>query len=72
MKILFWAGVLILALGVASLFVSIPQKETHKVSAGGITVGVQTEDSEKVPVAVSAVLIVAGAAVMIAGAMKKK
>ncbi len=71
MKILFWAGVLILVLGVASLFVSIPQKETHKVSAGGITVGVQTEDSEKVPVAVSAVLIAAGAGVMIAGAMKK-
>lgn len=71
MKVLFWAGLVMLVLGIVSLFVSFPQKQTHNVSAGGITVGVQTEDTQKVPVVVSVVLIAGGVSTMLAGAMKK-
>ncbi len=67
MRVLFWFGLAVLVLGVASLFMTIPRRESHGIRAGDLSVGVQTQTSEKVPPIVSAVLIIGGAGMMIAG-----
>jgi hypothetical protein len=67
MKALMLVGVVLLVLGIASFFVPVPHSEHHGVSIGDAHVGVTTHDDEKVPAAVSIVLVVAGAGLMIAG-----
>jgi hypothetical protein len=67
MRVLFWFGLAVLILGIASLFVTIPQRETHGIRAGDVSVGVQTQHNEKVSPIVSAVMIIGGAGMMIAG-----
>lgn len=67
MRVLFWVGLVVLVLGVASLFMTIPQRETHGIRAGDVSVGVQTKHNEKVSPIVSAVMIIGGAGMMIAG-----
>jgi len=67
MKILLFAGLLVLALGIASLIVPIPRTETHGIKAGDMNIGVQTSHSERVSPIVSAVLIAGGIALTIAG-----
>jgi hypothetical protein len=70
MRALLWVGLLVLILGVASLFVAIPRTEKQGFKAGDIDIGVQTRHSERVPPVVSAVLIAGGIALMIAGGRK--
>jgi hypothetical protein len=60
-------GLVLLVLGVASLFVSIPQRERHGVSVGDASIGVETRTSRKVAPVVSAVMIISGAALVIVG-----
>jgi hypothetical protein len=67
MKALFAVGLIVLLLGVLSFVVPVPHSEHHGISAGDLHVGVKTEDSERVPMAVSVVLLVVGAGMMIAG-----
>jgi len=67
MKALFGVGLVVLILGLVSFFVPYPQRENHGIKVGDASIGVQTQHSEKVPVAVSAVLLIAGAGMMIAG-----
>ncbi len=67
MKTLFWAGLIVLVLGIASLFMTIPQRETHGVRAGDVSIGVQTTEHKKVSPIVSAVVIVGGVSMMLAG-----
>jgi hypothetical protein len=67
MKALLGVGVVVLVLGILSFFVPIPHSEHHGVSAGDLHVGVNTEHSDRVPPAVSVVLVVVGAGIMIAG-----
>lgn len=67
MKPMFWIGIVLLVLGVASLVVPIPRSEREGMSAGGMSVSVQTQHSERVSPIISAVLILAGAGVMYAG-----
>ena len=67
MKALFWFGLLVLALGIASLFVAIPRSEREGIRAGNVDIGVQVKHSERVSPIVSAVLILGGAGMMIAG-----
>jgi hypothetical protein len=68
MKILLFAGLLVVVLGIASLVVPIPRTETHGIKAGDMNIGVQTSSSERVSPIVSAVLIAGGIALAIAGA----
>ncbi len=68
MKILLFAGLLVVVLGIASLIVPVPQTETHDIKAGDVNIGVQTHHSERVSPIVSVVLIAAGIALTIAGA----
>lgn len=67
MKPLFWVGLVLLILGVASLVVALPTRERQGVSLGGVSVGVETRHDEKAPPLVSAVMILGGAGLMIAG-----
>jgi len=60
-------GVILLVLGVISFVVPFPHSEHHGVSVGDAHVGITTHDDEKVPPAVSVVLVVVGAGLMIAG-----
>jgi hypothetical protein len=57
----------VLILGVLSFVVPFPHSQHHGVSVGDAHVGITTHDDEKVPPAVSIVLLVVGAGLMIAG-----
>ena len=67
MKALFWIGLVVLILGVVSLVVPIPRNERDGVNVGGVSIGVETRHDEKVSPIVSAVMILGGAGLMIAG-----
>jgi len=67
MKPLMLVGVIVLALGLISFFVPLPHSEHHGVNLGDAHVGITTHDDEKVAPAVSIVLVVVGAGLMIAG-----
>ena len=67
MRILLFAGLLLVVLGIASLVVPIPHSETHGIKAGDIDIGVQTSHSERVSPIISVVLIAGGIALSIAG-----
>jgi hypothetical protein len=71
MKLLLWIGLLLLMLGVASLLVPIPTHERDGVKIGGVSIGVETRHDEKAPPALSAIMILGGAGLMIAGKGKK-
>jgi hypothetical protein len=68
MKILLFAGVLLVGLGIASLFVPVPRSETQGIRIGDTNIGVQTSHSERVSPIISAVLMAGGIALAIAGA----
>jgi hypothetical protein len=70
MKGLTLVGVLLLVLGVLAFLVPLPQKEEHSMKIGDAKIGVQTENSQKLPPAVGVVLVVAGVAVLALGARK--
>jgi hypothetical protein len=67
MKILFGIGLVVLILGFVSLLVPIPRSERHGIQAGDVSIGVTTQSDEKVSPILSAVLILGGAGMMIAG-----
>jgi hypothetical protein len=60
MRALFALGVILILLGVASLFVPIPVREKHGINAGPVSVGVTTTENKKVDPIISAVLIGGG------------
>ena len=68
MKILLFAGLLLVVLGIASLVVPIPRSESQGIKVGDTNIGVQTSHSERVSPIISAVLIAGGIALAIAGA----
>lgn len=67
MKAFLIAGLLLVVLGIASLVVPIPRSETEGIKIGDANIGVQTTHSERVSPIISAVLIVGGIALTIAG-----
>lgn len=70
MKVLFWIGLAVLILGVVSLLVPIPRSEREGFKAGGLSIGIETQHSEKVSPIVGGVMILAGAGMMIAGKVR--
>jgi hypothetical protein len=70
MKPLFWAGLVLLILGVASLLIPIPQNQRDGVKVGGVSIGIETRHDEKAPPVVSAVMLLGGVGMMIAGRSK--
>lgn len=71
MRAFFIVGLILLILGLASLFVPIPRKERHGIDAGPVSIGVTTTERERVHPAISAVLIAGGIALMVAGGRKR-
>lgn len=67
MKPLFVIGMVLIVLGIASLVVPIPSTQREGISAGGMSMSVKTETSEKVSPMISAVLILVGAGLSYAG-----
>ena len=70
MKALFWIGIVVLILGIASLVVPIPRNEREGFKAGGLSVGIETQHQEKVSPIVSAAMILCGAGLLIAAKRK--
>jgi len=71
MKMLLYAGLLLVALGVASLVVPIPHTETEGIKLGNTNLGIQTSHSERVSPIISVVLFAGGIALSIAGARSR-
>jgi len=70
MKALAMIGVVLVLLGVLSFVVPIPHQQDHSVKIGDSKVGIQTQTSEKVPVAASVALIGAGILALALGSQK--
>jgi hypothetical protein len=60
-------GVVLIVLGIVSLFVGIPSREKHGVKFGDAEIGVETKSTKAVPVAISALLILGGVVAVVAG-----
>ncbi len=67
MRTLMVIGLVLVILGLLSLFVPIPHRVRHGVQAGPISLGVETTERERVHPGISAVLIAGGVVLMIAG-----
>jgi hypothetical protein len=67
---LVFVGILLLVLGLLSFVVPIPHSENHGVKIGDTKIGVQTENSEKLPPAVGIVLLAGGALALVLGLSK--
>ncbi|MGD0000378.1 MAG: hypothetical protein ABSE21_09790 [Bryobacteraceae bacterium] len=70
MKALFWIGMVVLIVGIASLFVPIPRNEREGFKAGDVSVGIETRHEDKVSPYVSAAIILGGAGMMVVGRTK--
>ena len=68
MRAVLWIGVVALVLGIASFFVTVPEKHREGIRIGDASVGVETTTSNKVPVYVSVILLVGGISMVLAGA----
>jgi hypothetical protein len=71
MKMLLFAGLLLVVLGIASLLVPIPHTEREGIKVGGANFGVQTSHSERISPMISIVLIAGGIALSIAGSRSR-
>jgi hypothetical protein len=72
MKPLLWIGLIIFVLGIASFFVPFPQRESQTMHAGGMSVGVETTHSQRLPAAASVVMMVGGLSMAAAGGLLRK
>jgi ABC-type enterochelin transport system permease subunit len=62
MRALLVVGILLIVLGVVSLFVGLPQRHSSGVKIGGAEIGVQTKTSERIPLPASIAIILGGVA----------
>lgn len=65
-SVLFWMGLAVLILGLASLLVPIPRTHETGIQAGGVSIGIESQGEERVSPILSGVMILAGASMMIA------
>jgi uncharacterized membrane protein YjfL (UPF0719 family) len=70
MRLLFWIGLLVLVLGVLAFVVPVPHQETHGIRIGDASVAIQTRGSERLPLWVGGLLVVAGSLMMVGGGRK--
>jgi len=71
MKMLLYAGLLLVVLGIVSLVVPVPHTEREGIKVGNTNLGVQTSHSERVSPIISVVLIAGGIALSMAGARSR-
>jgi hypothetical protein len=67
MKAFLAVGLVMLLLGVHSLFVPIPRSEREGFKVGGLSIGVETRHDERVSPIIGGVLILSGMGLLIAG-----
>ncbi len=67
MKAIFGIGLVLLLLGILSLFLPIPHSEREGVKIGPVALQVETRRDRKLSPIVSGALILAGAAMLFAG-----
>jgi len=70
MKSLFTVGIIVIVLGILSLFIPIPHNDHKGIKAGDVSIGIDVKRDEKVDPIISAVLILGGVGLMIAGSRK--
>ncbi|HWJ47975.1 MAG TPA: hypothetical protein VNS62_10000 [Candidatus Udaeobacter sp.] len=70
MKSLTLVGILLLVLGVLAFVVPVPHREDHSVKIGDAKIGVQTQNSEKLPPAAGIVLLAGGVLALVMGMRK--
>jgi uncharacterized membrane protein len=70
MKALAIIGVVLVLLGVLSFIVPIPHQQDHSVKIGDSKVGIQTQTSEKIPVAAGVALIGVGVVALALGSRR--
>jgi len=70
MKGLFIVGLVVLILGLVSLALPIPHSQRQGLTVGGVSLGVETRQEEKISPALSAVMILGGLVAMAAGKRK--
>ncbi len=70
MKPISMVGIVLVLLGLLSFVVPIPHSEDHSVKIGDAKIGVQTESKEKLPPAVSIVLVASGVLALVVGSRK--
>ncbi len=70
MKSLLWIGLVVLVLGLASMVVPIPRTGGGSIEVGDVSIGVETQHKEKISPIISAVMILGGAGIMIAGKVR--
>jgi len=71
MKILLYAGLFLVALGIVSLVVPIPHTETEGIKIGNTNLGIQTSHSERVSPVISIALIAGGIVLSIASSRSR-
>ena len=70
MKSLPILGIVLLLLGALSFVVPIPHTEDHGIKIGDAKIGIQTQDSERIPQVVSVLLVLGGVVVLAVGFKK--
>jgi hypothetical protein len=70
MKSVSLIGVVLVLAGLLAFIVPIPHRENHGVKIGDAKIGIQTEDSEKLPPAVGMVLLAGGVVALVLGSRK--
>lgn len=71
MRALLAVGIILVLLGVASIFVPIPRRERAGFDAGPVSLGIETTRREIVHPAISAVLIGGGIVLIVFGRRKR-
>lgn len=72
MKSLFWTGLAIVLLGVASFFVQVPQTPRQSLNTGSISVGVNNKQRGEISPGVGAVIVVGGLGLMVTGCRERR
>ncbi len=67
MRPLLVVGLILIVLGVLSLFVGIPHQHSSGIQVGGAKVGVQTQTSDRIPLPASIVIIAVGGVLAFVG-----
>lgn len=67
MRALLAIGVVLIVLGIVSLFVGLPHQQSSGLEVGGAKIGVQTHTSERIPLPASIAIIAGGVALAAVG-----
>jgi hypothetical protein len=71
MKPLLWVGLIVFALGLGSFFVKLPHTETQTLSAGGMSVGMESTHSQTLPATASVAMVLVGMILAVGGLVPK-